>query len=248
MAYWGYVKSIKNFIKNINEHRVPSVLEIGVDKGQTFVPLLSYLTNNCEKFTLYGIDIKIQSSLQVMLELMTEDLAGEDEIHDLKMFRRSSLEILPELFEHMKNHGESGLFDVILIDGDHNYYTVEKEIRYCASLLRNGGVIVVDDYSGNGENENEYFSEISGYENNELATKREETEIEGKVGVRQAIDDFLKENDEWAITDALAPGFEPRLLYRRGEQTFYESHTGKAVNLEKDSLTLSHHDKGIFVE
>ena len=38
MAYWGYYPLMKELI---SAHKYPKVIEIGVDKGQTLIPLFA---------------------------------------------------------------------------------------------------------------------------------------------------------------------------------------------------------------
>ena len=126
MAYWGYMEFIKSVLAR---KKAPRVLEIGVNKGQMFLPLLSHLMANYKHFSLVGIDILKRDVLSVQLQLMSEDLVeGEQDIY---FYEKSSLEVLPTLVEYMQetNQEDEGLFDVILVDGDHNNYTVKKELE-----------------------------------------------------------------------------------------------------------------------
>lgn len=41
--------------------------------------------------------------------------------------------------------GNEGSFDVIYVDGGHDFYVVENDVRLCALFLRTGGLMVLDD-------------------------------------------------------------------------------------------------------
>lgn len=228
MAYWGYYDFIVDFIKR---REFPTVLEVGVDKGQTFIPLLSFMSKHCEKFELIGVDILRRTELSVQHEQMEKDLSEEQRAI---FYQESSLVVLPKFIEHLKENApeQQGLFDIMLIDGDHNYYTVEKEMECVPDLLKPGGFVVFDDYSNRWGTEDEYFADFKEYENNEFATQREGTEHSDKKGTKPAIDEFLENNPEWIMTDAICPGHEPILIYRSGELNFYDSESGEEVKLE----------------
>jgi len=231
MAYWGYYDFIKSKLAALEQ---PTVMEVGVDKGQMFVPLTSYLINNHEDFMIVGVDIKFQDNLHVNLELMKKEVDEENQV--ILFYENSSLNILPEFASWMESNSYPGMFDVILVDGDHNYYTVTEEFKYIPKLLKPGGVIIFDDYSDRWANKDEYFSELPGYEDNELATKREGTEHPEKKGVKPAIDEFLEANPEWVATDAVHPGHEPVLIYRRSEVELVPSTDPEGVPLTEEQL------------
>jgi predicted O-methyltransferase YrrM len=225
MAYWGYM----DFIKSVMAGKSPGprILEIGVNKGQMFVPLLSHLTANFEYFSLVGIDILKRDAISVQLQLMSEDLVeGKQEVY---FYEQSSLEVLPTLVEYMKetNQEEDGLFDVILIDGDHNYYTVKRELECVPSLLKRQGIIILDDYSNKWGTKDEYFSELEDYKGNKHATPREGTEHPEKKGIVPAVSEFLEANKEWILTNKVHDDHEPVLLFRRGELVLFHEVTGK---------------------
>jgi len=229
MAYWGYYDFIVDYIKGKEES---SVIEIGVDKGQTFIPLLSFMSKHCEKFELIGVDVLRRDELAVQCEQMAKDLT---EAQNVVFYEESSLVVLPKFIEHLKENApeQQGLFDIMLIDGDHNYYTVKKEMECVPDLLKPGGFVVFDDYSNKWGTEDEYFADYKEYENNEFVTQREGTEHSDKKGTKPAIDEFLENNPEWVSTDAVCPGREPILIYRSGELNFYNPTTGEAIDINE---------------
>ena len=207
MAYWGYFEFVTDFLSRIEN---PQVVEVGVDKGQFFVPLLAWLKANKKSFSLLAIDVWKQDSTKIQIELVSRDLNDEQHVH---FFEKSSLDVLPDLLM-MKNHNK---IHVMLLDGDHNYYTVKRELDCIKDLMNNMGIVVIDDYGGEGGKKDEFFAEHPQYANNNMPVKREEAAKEAieYKGVKGAVDEFLKNNKEWTITDQVVPGFEPVVMYKK---------------------------------
>ena len=216
MAYWGYIGFIKKFLSD-RCMPVPTVLEIGMDMGQSLVPLFSYMLNNFERFSLMGCDIVLRVEMEAILGLMG---AEAKDAQDLNIYKGSSLKLLPQLLKSKKEQNHAGI-DVIMIDGDHNYYTVSKELSYCKDLLAPGGFLIVDDYNGRYAYKDLYYADRETHSTAAEATKREDTERE-KKGVRTAVDEFLQENPEWTIK-MFNPDLEPALLYRKEEFLWAEN-------------------------
>lgn len=57
-------------------------------------------------------------------------------------FSGSSIDILPLLWMDNKR---PQLFDVILVDGDHNYETAQQDLEFCFPHLAEGGILVFHD-------------------------------------------------------------------------------------------------------
>ncbi len=124
--------------------------------------------------------------------------------------RGTSLEILPKLDE---------TFDCMLIDGDHNWYTVYQELKIISSrnLLRRGGIIFFDDTEWPWGRRDMYYqpemippeylhswdqegvepgqSGISGESNPYADFKKAPHEGGARNGVLTAIEDFLREHE-----------------------------------------------------
>lgn len=107
----------------IIENKYKKILEIGVSRGDTTDRLLSI---NIGSVTL--VDPCLDENLHTKY--------GKDK--RVNVFKGLSLEILPKI---------SGKFDCILIDGDHNWYTVINELRtiHKRGLLEAGGTIFFHD-------------------------------------------------------------------------------------------------------
>lgn len=124
----------------LSEVKSPRVLEVGIDKGQTFIPLINYLTRNHEDFELYGIDVNVRPEVVTIIQNM--DLVKNHQ--KVIVIKGSSLDFLGKL---------GGTFDMILLDGDHSYDTVREELPYLNDLSHDHTLVVCDDYKGRWENE-----------------------------------------------------------------------------------------------
>ena len=222
MAYWGYFPIMKEAcsLAVSKSSAGPRVIEVGVDRGQTLLPLLQYLSLNFDNFHLIGCDIHVRGALKVQLELMSTNLK-EGQL--LEFAFDSSLDLLPALLKSLDGteFEGKGYFDLMLIDGDHNYYTVKREFESIPHLLAPGGIVIFDDYDGRWSDQDEFFIEREGYDKNDKALSRELGETEAKKGVKPAVDEFLEANPNWIKVKH--PKFndkEPIILCRKGEVKF----------------------------
>lgn len=196
MAYHGYIPYMKTYLAGIQS---PRVLEIGLDKGMTTIPLVVFLTRVHKAFEFIGVDILLQDSLVITLNNI-------DYFEGQKVYlnQNNSLDILPSICK------ENRKFDLILIDGDHNYYTVKKELEYLADLSHENTVVIIDDYHGRWADKDLWYADRPGYEQVASSTKRIETE---KQGVKSAVDEFLDSNSTWFLSVPIKG--EPVMLTRR---------------------------------
>jgi predicted O-methyltransferase YrrM len=177
----------------------PSFLVIGVDRGVTFLTLANFLARTRETFVAFGIDVLVQEQVAIML--LNMDIDPSKQV--VGIMQANSLNVLPRLVE------SKAKFDLILLDGDHNYHTVRKELDSVDALLNHGGMLIIDDYDGRWSVDDMWYADRAGYEKVELATKKIDTD---KHGVKAAVDDWLSENVGWTMSKPL-PG-EPVLLKR----------------------------------
>jgi len=196
MAYHGYIPFIKESLFKLDN---PKVLEVGLDKGVTTIPTIVFLARAKKKFEFVGVDVLIQEPL--LITLRNIDVSKEQKI---SLFQDNSLNILPKFVEN------SFKFDVVLLDGDHNYFTVSKELEHLNDLVSDGGLVIIDDYHGRWAEKDLWYAERDGYEKVETATKKVETQ---KHGVKPAVDEFLLSNSHWE-TFTLMNG-EPIVLRKR---------------------------------
>jgi 23S rRNA G2069 N7-methylase RlmK/C1962 C5-methylase RlmI len=148
---------------------------------------------------MLGVDVMVQDQVNIMLgnlDLQTQQVAY--------LVEDNSLKILPKL----KDQGAK--FDVVMLDGDHNYHTVSEELKVIQDIVSNDAIIVVDDYDGRWSERDLFYSERPEYASNALTTKKVETE---KHGVKAAVDEWLANNHAWELFKPIMG--EPVLLKRR---------------------------------
>lgn len=178
MAYHGYVKFISNYcqaIKNGKQSPV-KILEIGVDTGISLFALNNNLNMLNVSFEYTGIDIKIQPHIEVLNWAFFQS-SKENKIN---LVEKNSLDFLKE---------DNSVYDVIMIDGDHNYETVAKECSYLRKISHKNTVFVFDDYEGKFSYEDQFYYNSKGYENNNLIQIKESSSE--KRGVKTAVDEFI---------------------------------------------------------
>lgn len=199
MSYHGYIPVLQNLINNYPEDKYVKILEIGVDRGVTLLSLASHLCSLNRKFLYVGVDIMIQEPLALTVNYMGEKMKS-----GVMFVQDNSLNVLPKMVDQEMK------FDIVLVDGDHNYYTVKNELQYLNQITHTESVVLVDDYEGRWSERDLWYSERSEYENIELATKRIETH---KQGVQPAVDEFLESSDvRWTRTKLM--NGEPIMLSR----------------------------------
>lgn len=196
MAYHGYVPSLKRFLAEIKH--APAVLEVGVDKGVMFLTLATFLARTREQFTIVGIDVKLHE--QTMIQLAFLDRSKTQQAF---LVQDNSLVALPKLVEQQMK------FDVVLIDGDHNYHTVSRELELLEQITTPECVVIIDDYSGRWAEKDLWYAERDGYEDVSVATKKVETE---KHGVKVAVDEWVASHPGWQLSQPISG--EPVVLTR----------------------------------
>lgn len=165
----------------------------------TFLSLVTFLARTRQSFTALGVDIMVQEQVQIMLHNL--DLLPTQQAY---LLEENSLITFPKL------KGSGYKFDVLLLDGDHNYHTVSSELSDAASLVADNGLFIIDDYDGRWSEKDLWYAERPGYEQNTNASKRIDTE---KHGVKAAVDEFVGRNPGWKITKPIDG--EPVVLTRR---------------------------------
>lgn len=197
MAYHGYTPLLKKQLYELKHP--PRLLEVGVDRGVMFMTLVTFLVRTKESFIALGVDVLIQEQVKIMLHYL-----DRTEKHQAFLTQENSLEVLPKLVE------QGMMFDALLIDGDHNYYTVSKELTHLEKLTAPGGIVLVDDYNGRWSERDLFYADREDYKGVTGTTKPVDTE---KHGVKPAVDEWLLANPTW---EALIPvQGEPVLLRRR---------------------------------
>lgn len=186
MSYVGYINLIRQFIdRTLPQNHIPALLEIGVDRGTTLVPLAVHLLRTRPQFLLVGIDVLIQES--TLLTINNIEASEEQRIY---LLEENSLEVMPKLVENKTK------FDVILLDGDHNYHTVSHELEFLEQLTYDHSIVVIDDYDGRWSDRDLWYADRPGYEDVKLVTQKVDTE---KHGVKPAVDEWLQKHPNWQL-------------------------------------------------
>lgn len=181
MPYHTYLNWMREKVFTKVEN--PKILEIGVDVGQTLLPIMNFFTLTRRPFDYKGIDVRRDENLT---EILSQCIILKEQ--NIQYIIENSLKWLPQCNEQ---------FDLILIDGDHNYYTVYEELKHVPRLLKQDGYVICDDYQNSRWSERDlYYSERESHEKVDIATEPQKTE---KVGVKAAIDDFLSENRDFHL-------------------------------------------------
>lgn len=199
MAYHGYIPIIHRYLL---DKKNPKILEIGINTGITMLSLFQRMSKTHDAFEYTGIDIKIENSVVETLKYMMFE-----KNQNVKIVKNNSLAFLSECTE---------IFDVIFVDGDHNYYTVLNELKMIDKISHDKTIIVCDDYEGRWSNKDLFYAERPEYLDNSLATPRHEQE---KQGVKPAIDDFIEINPSWKKI-SLMQG-EPIMLVKIDNKEFF---------------------------
>lgn len=166
---------------NSLEH-VPNVLEVGVDRGVTLVPITVFLARTREEFNVIGVDVLVQEQLKIVL--CNLDLTQSQSV---KLIEDNSLAVLPMMCDAIRDNRMS-TFDIVFLDGDHNYHTVSRELEHLDGLTRKGSIVLIDDYCGRWADKDLWYSERPEYSDNDKSTARVDTE---KHGVKAAVDEYL---------------------------------------------------------
>lgn len=204
MSYHGYLPIVKSYLAGLQS---PAVLEIGVDRGVSFLTLATFMARRHPQFFIAGIDIMVQEAVRIQLQHL--DLQPNQ---DACLLEGNSLDMLPKMAGKLK-------FDVVLLDGDHNYHTVSQELKLLEALTTPASIIVVDDYDGRWATRDLFYADRAGYEAVTSATPRVDTD---KHGVQPAVDGWLAANPSWRKVK-LMPG-EPVMLLHETNRAFEETH------------------------
>jgi hypothetical protein len=209
MSYMGYVHLMTEFLKFRAKQKQQKlwILEIGVDRGQTALPLLSNLLQENLDWAMIGVDIRYDASFDQQLAMMTgirkfgvipqsdEEDSGK---HWNYLYQRcNSLDYLPLCIENVdKKITEK--FDLVLLDGDHNYETVRKELDDLMYLVHENSMIIIDDVHGRHTDCDSFYSDYPAHSNIE---HKELDRNASRQGVNNAVHDFLEHHHDWHITD-----------------------------------------------
>jgi hypothetical protein len=216
MSYLGFVHSVLDsyrYLKNIK------VLEIGIDQGHSLLPIIHNLKRMYSDFVYLGVDIKLSPAVLSAIDQMdgiTFRKNSPEEVTNVNLYQANSLSILPL----MADAGDK--FDIIFLDGDHNYFTVSNELPLLEKMCHPWTIIVCDDYFGRYESADLFYSEREEYSSLRINEKNDAEwngvgdfiidphcatppititrEGRKRAGVRSAVNDFIIDsNIKWNI-------------------------------------------------
>jgi len=251
MSYHYYAPFIDDYC-SFNFER-PRILEIGVSSGIMLIALTERLTQRKKPFQYDGIDVKHDQGLISLLTILRRN----NREHTINYLEHNSLALLPTMVEGLNfkiNKRDISIrlntskfldpsqeyapsfpdvitvgiyYDIILIDGDHNYFTVKKELEYIQPMTRENTLIICDDYNTGWAEEDMFYATRSSHEELTALTPVIKGE---KRGVRAAVDDFLKSNPQWKKIEELSAD-----NFKKSDDTFVS-----------DACVLYHEDNTII--
>lgn len=191
MSYTSLIKPLLNNFPFKTKH--PKVLEIGMESGKSSLPIIFNLANLYDRFMFLGIDIYIRPQLiETISNFAGVSIGGVHDFtgRDIVLEQENSLQWL----DRHKNWGTQ--FDMVFLDGDHNYYTVSRELKMLIDHIKPETMIICDDFEGKHALKDGFYSEKPGYDKIDYATPRQHCET---PGVQTAIVEFIQKNPEWSI-------------------------------------------------
>ena len=145
MSYTGFVRPMFECFP-FNENRDhPKILEIGIDKGQSTFPIVQNLNSRFQNFLYCGVDVLLRpQTFESLCQFHNVSIHPIDELtgKDVVLYEENSLSWLS------KNQTSSTKFDIVFLDGDHNYYTVTQELKLIQQIIHPKSIIVCDDFNG----------------------------------------------------------------------------------------------------
>lgn len=224
MSYMGMIPAMVDYCAYMVERRIQnpanqgepgkiSILEIGVDTGQTALPLMHNLTCRGIGFDWVGVDIRQDHSFCQQLILMEglepSGLKGvKPKGREAHFFQMNSLDFLEATVG-------TNTYDLVLIDGDHNYDTVKKELSYLDRITHDLSLVICDDYGGRHENSDDFYERYESHKGlTHLSTHLDSDKNKG--GATRAINEFVQGSD-WSLSKTET---EPVLMTRKLDFAF----------------------------
>jgi predicted O-methyltransferase YrrM len=238
MSYLGFIRPFcRHYLSQLD---FPKVLEIGIDKGQSAIPLIQNLSLTQSRFLYAGIDVLMKPELLEQLsqfEGITTSWVDNEDLNEraVMMFEENSLDWLTA------NQDSPLKFDLVLIDGDHNYFTVSRELKLLQNLLKPTSIIICDDYNGRYAEEDMFYSERESYKDVPNTTPKTESE---KKGVSSAVNDFIDGQEETWVGAYFTN--DPCILYRPDFVRIDIDESFKFIRDMNMTVSLSEKDSGTF--
>ncbi|MCI8672212.1 MAG: class I SAM-dependent methyltransferase [Lachnospiraceae bacterium] len=133
--------------KTKKEKESIAVAEIGIDIGATSIEVCKLLEST-DTFYCFDFEDKIRELLLYLkgLDEVTCDLVGKGNSH--KLYDSYCWSLCELLFE-MRNHKKLGIFDVVYLDGAHDFFRDGLACCILKELIKPNGFIIFDDICWN---------------------------------------------------------------------------------------------------
>ena len=216
MSYQGYTPVMVRYLETVSHNRRSTgssepvtILEIGVDKGQTSLILMSSLVAKGIPFIWTGVDIRKDDILVEQINLME----GVDHMIFKGQVKSESYAeyCITNSLDHLKK--DKNIYDLVLIDGDHNYDTVSQELSHLDTITHDLSLVICDDYAGIHAGKDAFYSDNELHRDLAHVSSNLSKDV-NKGGVTAAIDEFIMHHDDWYGMHMLET-YEPCFLYKR---------------------------------
>ena len=198
----SYLGAIRPLIASRKADGMAAVLEIGLENGYSSFSIVQNLIETQSAFGYVGIDILLKDEV-------SETLAGFKGLNYHEQRQGYTAVALMEnppceksvfLYEDnslvwLERNAGRCKFDIIFVDGDHNYYTVARELELLKPYCEDHTLIVCDDYRGKYAEKDLYYSDREAYDDVRVATRINKNARTEKQGVKTAIDEFVARDD-----------------------------------------------------
>ena len=217
MSYLGWAQKSCVYMSYISEHfsgKKIYVLEIGVDRGQTALPLIHNLICRGLDFRWLGVDIRYDKGFNEQLHFM-EGVKPATPGENVSYIKANSLDFLPIFVKENPNFMG---FDLVMLDGDHNYETLFQELSYLDDITHTCTLCLIDDYNGKHAIKDSFYADNIHHKEIEHTELNREAE---KQGVKNAVDDFVEMNSKWTLYNPF-PDEDPVVLFREGADLIHD--------------------------
>lgn len=154
VPYWLYYASDY-------ANKAINMLEIGSFQGQSATWWIDNILTH-ENSTLTCIDPFFKRKLVPDYDIFCDNIAKTNQKHKVTIMQGLSGNILPTLLNNEMK------FDIIYVDGSHEYMEVYEDCVFSWELLKEGGLLILDDY------------------------RMSPRFADDKIGCKPAIDDFIE--------------------------------------------------------
>ena len=201
MAYHGYIPIISEYAFHVKKRKDKvKILEIGLLTGVSLYSIVNNMNAlGVLSYEYTGVDIKLKEELKIF-----DNYTFKTKSSKINLIEDDSLKFLEQCREK---------FDIILIDGDHNYPTVKKECEFLPKISHKDTLFIFDDYYGKWSETDLFYNELKGWENVNNFSNLPPDKL--KKGVKPAVDEFIEKEGLESFT--LMKGEPICLAYKNNE-------------------------------